>query len=132
MVSIEKGIELCRVIYNKLSPHGFYPSLTGGLLYKDGQRKDIDIVIYRNRQQAPYEMEGIEELLSKCGLSDFNYYGFVTKAKWQGFTVDLFNPESEGDYVNGDVAKAQVAAVIHNHEAKKIETPPPAPTNIQW
>lgn len=90
------GIELCQELYKALSKSGFFPALTGGLLYKDGERKDIDIAIYRHRQQvAAFEMEEIEHLLSDAGVCDFSYHGFVTKCKWKGFSVDLFNPESK-------------------------------------
>ena len=95
MVNQNKGIELCKILYQKLKGAGFFPALTGGLLYKEGTRKDIDIVIYRHREQNKFEMHDIEKLLVECGLTDFKYYGFVTKAKWQGITVDLFNPESD-------------------------------------
>ena len=94
MVTQDLGIELCRVLYEKLNGCGFYPALTGGILYKDGVRKDIDIVIYRNRQQQKFELRDLEKHLSDCGLSEFKHFGFVTKAKWNGIVVDLFNPES--------------------------------------
>ena len=101
---LENGIILSKIMYEKLNGSGFYPALTGGLLYKDGLRKDIDIVIFRNRQSVDhFEIQEIQHLLEDCGLYDFKHYGFVTKAKWRGFSVDLFNPEtalvwSDGDY----------------------------------
>jgi len=92
----QEAMDLCKKIYDSMSGIGFYPALTGGLLYKDGDRKDIDIVIYRNRQNVQkFELKDLEEPLSKLGLIDFNHYGFVSKCKWNGITVDLFNPESE-------------------------------------
>ena len=48
MVVQNDAITLCKILHEKLSVHGYYPALTGGLLYKDGPRKDIDIIIYRN------------------------------------------------------------------------------------
>lgn len=102
-VTNSDGLELCKILYTELSSEGFYPALTGGLLYKSGERKDIDIVIFRNRQlHASFEMKEIEHLLMKVGLSDFTYYGFVTKAKWKGFTVDLFNPETQLEFDGED------------------------------
>jgi len=94
-VTQQDGIELCKIMYDKLAPLGFYPALTGGLLYKEGERKDIDIVIFRNRQQHDsFETIDLYLELSEIGISIDNYYGFVTKAKWKGHTVDLFNPET--------------------------------------
>ncbi|AUR81387.1 hypothetical protein NVP1072O_41 [Vibrio phage 1.072.O._10N.286.48.A12] len=96
LVSRDEAIELCELLYVEMSSHGFYPALTGGLLYKPGRRKDIDIVIFRNRQSVShFEMEELTPLLEKCGVKIINTYGFVTKAEWKGYTVDLFNPETE-------------------------------------
>lgn len=87
--------ELCKKIYDALSPFGFYPALTGGCLYKEGNRKDIDIVIYRNRQKSPsFEMSDLEGMLKKAGLGEFCFFGFVAKAKYREFNVDIFNPET--------------------------------------
>lgn len=47
-------------------------------------------------------MEDIENLLSECGLSDFKYFGFVTKCKFGDFSVDLFNPETKIEFEDGD------------------------------
>lgn len=93
-VTRSQGIELCKIIYEKLSVKGYFPALTGGLIYKEGNRKDIDIVIYRNREMPSFEISDIHGLLVDCGLKDLKHFGFVTKADWNGVVVDLFNPES--------------------------------------
>ncbi len=98
MVNQNKGIELRKSLYDALEPNGYFPALTGGLLYKQGERKDIDIVIYRHRQRhSDFDMPDIFDILEDCGLSDFECFGFVTKAKWGSVTVDLFNPEHTND-----------------------------------
>lgn len=97
-VSMSDGIELCKILYSRLSKVGIFPALTGGLLYKEGNRKDIDIVLYRHRQDlAHFETIEFSELLEECGLYDIKTFGFVTKAKWRGLVVDLFNPETSED-----------------------------------
>ena len=94
-MKFDDGIDVCRCIYNALSGHGFFPALTGGLLYKDGERKDCDIVIYRHRQDIDhFETEQLQEKLEAIGFSDFRHFGFVTKAKFKGFNIDIFNPET--------------------------------------
>lgn len=101
---LQDGLDLCCELYLLLKPHGYFPALTGGLVYKNGERKDIDIVIYRHRQDIDhFEMPDIYNLLEKAGLNSFVYFGFVTKANWKGITVDLFNPETLGGdrYFNG-------------------------------
>lgn len=93
------AVYLCKALYNRLSPIGFYPALTGGTLYKkEPKRKDIDIVIYRKRQNPQFEMKDLEEHLIDLGFCDFQYYGFVTKCKWLDINVDLFNPETQSTF----------------------------------
>jgi len=97
----QDGITLCKILYDKLSPLGYYPALTGGLLYKEGGRKDIDIVIFRNRQQhSSFETIDLYLVLSEVGVYIDKSYGFVTKAKWKEFTIDLFNPETKEDDIS--------------------------------
>ena len=95
----DDGIDVCKCIYFALSGSGFFPALTGGLLYKEGERKDCDIVIYRHRQDVDhFETIDLEEKLKLIGFTDFKYFGFVTKAKFKGFSIDIFNPETnEGE-----------------------------------
>ncbi len=96
-VSQETAIEICKEIYPKLSEEGFYPALTGGSLYKEGLRKDVDIIIYRNRQAvSQFEMTDIKDLLIELGFTDLEFFGFVTKSQYRGVSVDIFNPESAG------------------------------------
>lgn len=93
--------ELCKVLYGKLEPIGYYPALTGGLLYKDGNRKDIDIIIYRNRQKVEsFETVDLTLVLSEVGVTITASFGFVTKAKWKGLVVDIFNPETNNEAFN--------------------------------
>lgn len=90
------GVELCKKLYPILIKVGIFPSLTGGLLYKDGERKDIDILLYRHRQDVEsFETADLCNLLSMAGVTVKEYFGFVTKAEWNGFEVDIFNPESK-------------------------------------
>lgn len=90
------GIEICKALYDHLSPNGFFPALTGGLLYKDGERKDCDIVIFRHRQNVEqFEMEDINSLLESFWFTEIRHFGFVTKCKMGCYEIDLFNPESK-------------------------------------
>ena len=92
---------LCAQLYRVLEPHGYYPALTGGLLYKEGDRKDIDIIIYRNRQKVQsFETVDIADLLAEVNLNITASFGFVTKAEWFGNVVDIFNPETNDEVFN--------------------------------
>ena len=93
-ISRDMAIGLCCKL-RKVLDGTHYPALTGGQLYKIGKRKDVDIVIYRNRQKSlSFEVVDIEQKLLEAGLTDIRYYGFVTKAKWGPYEVDLMNPET--------------------------------------
>ncbi|AUR95678.1 hypothetical protein NVP1210O_56 [Vibrio phage 1.210.O._10N.222.52.C2] len=108
MVNTQLGMSLCKELYSELQGRGFFPALTGGLLYKDGLRKDIDIVIFRHRQNINhFEIEDIQFALESAGMSEFSHYGFVTKCKWRGFEVDLFNPETKIEFEDGDYGEGE-------------------------
>lgn len=97
LVDVSKGFELCKILYDALSPAGIFPALTGGLLYKEGERKDIDIVLYRHRQaNKGFECsdKDVLKILEDIGFYEIQCFGFVTKSKWKGSVVDLFNPET--------------------------------------
>ena len=97
----EMAYALCTDLYNVLEPHGYYPALTGGLLYKEGNRKDIDIIIYRNRQKVKsFETVDLTDLLMQANVKITNSFGFVTKAEWNGHVVDIFNPETNDEVFN--------------------------------
>ena len=109
MNNLNDAVKLCKALYVELSPH-YYPALTGGSLYKNGDRKDIDIIIYRNRETLPFEIYEIQNNLEDAGLYNFIHHGFVTKCEFDGLSVDLMNPETTSgtDYVCGDDAREMV------------------------
>lgn len=102
MASIYAATKLCEKLYEVLEPFGFYPALTGGCLYKGEKRKDIDVIIYRNRaQNKGFEISDLSGILSKIDVEILHCSGFVTKAKYDGFDVDILNPETKkGDDYN--------------------------------
>ena len=97
---LEAAISLCKDLYDVLSPEGYFVALTGGTLYKEGERKDIDLIIYRHRVNALFEINELEPLLEKVGLHDFRYFGFVTKCKWGNTEVDILHPETSSGNSN--------------------------------
>ena len=61
--NIISAVALCREI-EKIAPNfGCHVALTGGCLYKDGARKDIDILFYRIRQVEKIDHEGLKQAL---------------------------------------------------------------------
>lgn len=91
---------LCESMYKLLAPHGYYPALTGGTLYKTGARKDIDVVVFHHRQRHDHvNMQEVITLLAPLVTNVPEFYGFVTKVQLNGIPVDLFDPTAvDGAY----------------------------------
>ena len=78
---------------------GCHVALTGGLLYKTGERKDLDIVLYRIRQVERIDMELLWPALASIGVNRISGFGWVWKAEFLGKSVDILFPEEEhGEY----------------------------------
>lgn len=93
-----EAILLCKELEAIAPNYGFHVALTGGLLYKDGRRKDADILFYRIRQQQGV----LDSLLSDIprlipGFVIKAKFGFVTKAEYKGKGVDILYPEWVGE-----------------------------------
>ncbi len=109
-----EAIELCRAVEAVCPQYGCHVALTGGLLYKDGMRKDCDLLFYRIRQVAEINGEGLFMALAEIGLTKVGGFGWCHKAQWNGKPVDCFFPESaDGEYNKEEhaAAKDQVAAL---------------------
>jgi hypothetical protein len=95
----EEAIELCKLVEIVCVGCGCHVALTGGLLYKDGPRKDCDLLFYRIRQWNEIDMDKLETVLLAIGFTDFQGFGWVYKAKYKGKPVDCFFPEEQdGEY----------------------------------
>lgn len=77
--------------------HDCHVALTGGLLYKDGERKDADILIYRNRQSQCIDTIALFADFAKIGFKRSSGAGWIHKFVWRiGMreeAVDVFFPE---------------------------------------
>lgn len=91
-----KAIELCRKIESICPPFGCHVALTGGTLYKDGERKDCDLVFYRIRQVEQIDYDGLFVALSEIGFEKVCGFGFCHKAIYDGENVDCLFPEESG------------------------------------
>lgn len=98
-----EAIDLCRKIETVCPAAGCHVALTGGALYKDGPRKDADILFYRIRQIKEIDMEVLECLLGAIGVKmrDGWKSGWVIKADYNGKGLDLFFPEEDGEHSSG-------------------------------
>lgn len=104
--SLQEAIDLIVKLEAIAPKHGAHVALTGGLLYKDGRRKDADILFYRIRQVAEIDVDGLfDDLESEIdGISIGEDYGWCVKANYNGRPIDFLFPEREGDeYPQGSV-----------------------------
>jgi hypothetical protein len=93
-----EALALCRGI-EAISPgYGCHVALTGGLLYKDGPRKDADILLYRIRQSPAIDEEGLFAALAQIGVNKTGGFGWCHKAEYHGKPIDFFFPEEDGEY----------------------------------
>ena len=98
-----EAIALCVAIEAICPKYGCHVALTGGLLYKDGLRKDCDILFYRIRQQKQIQIEAMWQELVRIGFIKVSGFGWCFKAEYgpQRKKVDCFFPEEEkGEYIS--------------------------------
>ena len=99
----EKAVELCRKLEDFAPNYGCHVALTGGCLYKDGARKDVDILIYRIRQTPKIDIDGFfNEAKEKFDIIRTADYGWCHKAKLGDLDIDFFFPENDGEDGYGD------------------------------
>lgn len=97
--SRDEAVALCRMIEQIAPKFGAHVALTGGCLYKDGVRKDCDVVLYRIRQRDEIEMEKLfAALRAALGIEIVKECGFVIKARQGTNPVDFLVPEEGGEY----------------------------------
>lgn len=95
---LNDAVVVCSAIYNAL-PRGIWVALTGGTLYKEGVRKDLDLVLYsdhatwRNPLEARHAAYN-SMLLNLGPLKFVRDHGYVTKFEWGGtLEIDFLFPE---------------------------------------
>lgn len=103
--------------------YGCHVALTGGVLYKVGRRKDLDILFYRIRQVAKIDVGGLMASLELIGLTKPVGSGWIYKSDFRGKGIDIFFPENDGneeyDRAVGKEAKAEVALMCFNSQHQK-------------
>lgn len=99
----DEGLALCRAIEAICPAFGCHVALTGGLLYRDGPRKDCDLLFYRIRQSPAIDEEGLFAALALIGVNKTSGFGWCHKAEYQGKPIDCFFPEEQGgEYVRAE------------------------------
>ena len=77
-----EAIDLCRRIETVCPLAGCHVALTGGTLYKEGPRKDLDILFYRIRQEKQIKMDILWNLLEALNIKKSSGFGWCYKAKF--------------------------------------------------
>jgi hypothetical protein len=99
----EEAISICAVVEMIAPEFGCHVALTGGCLYKSGQRKDCYLLFYRIRQTPQVNYDGLFSALAKYGLLKVSGFGWCHKGVFKGKNVDMFFPEEQsGEYQPGD------------------------------
>ena len=95
----QEAIELATLVESIAPRHGCHVALTGGCLYKAGDRKDCDLIIYRIRQVEEIDILGLINSLAEVGIETIADFGFCHKCSYKGKPVDILFPECiGGDY----------------------------------
>lgn len=96
-----EAIELCVKVEAICPAFGCHVALTGGLLYKQGPRKDCDLLLYRIRQVEEINLDGLWKALRSIGINHKSGFGWCYKAEYNGKSIDFFIPEEQdGDSSN--------------------------------
>ena len=106
--TLSEAIEICTKIESVCPEFGCHVALTGGLLYKEGSRKDLDILFYRIRQVDEINVDGLIEVLSGLGFTDHSGFGWCRKAKLNGKKIDMFFPEEKAGKYDRDEKEEEV------------------------
>lgn len=97
--NLETAVLLCRRLEPIAIECGGHVALTGGCLYKDGVRKDVDIIVYRIRQVDRFNWENFFFRIRMLGIQQGRDYGWCKKATGPfGENIDFFDPENSGEY----------------------------------
>lgn len=91
--TLEQAVEVCKKVEEFCPKHACHVALTGGTLYKEGERKDLDLLFYRIRQEKTIRVADLFDDLEANGFDIKARQGWVVKAIYEGKDVDLFFPE---------------------------------------
>jgi hypothetical protein len=113
-----EAIALCVEIEKICPPFGCHVALTGGLLYKQGERKDCDILFYRIRQVEKIDFDNLWIALESIGFQKVSGFGWCYKAIYNGKKVDCFSPEESGSHMGNSEADKDDAPIDRELEEK--------------
>jgi hypothetical protein len=116
-----EAIQLCRILEDVVPHYGAHVALTGGCLYKEGPRKDVDVLLYRIRQWPQIRMDAMWTELAMRGFVKKSGFGWCYKAEFNGKNVDCFFPEVERDENGNEIQYGAQQASPDEFAALKVE-----------
>lgn len=99
-----EALEVCKAVEPIVACCNVHVGLTGGTLYKDGERKDLDLLFYRVRQTPAIDVGTLFTYLEAMGFTIFAppVLKWCVKARYLGRSVDLLFPEADsGEHTSG-------------------------------
>lgn len=104
-VELVHGVSVCKLLEPIAARCGFHVALTGGTLYKQGARKDIDVILYtHNGGELDERQLGIFlSKLHEVRIRVNSQWSRVIKLVWKRdpltvISIDLIIPQIDGDY----------------------------------
>ena len=101
-VTLVDALAIAADIENVAASCDCHIGLTGGILYKQGPRKDIDFVVYKHNTEEtagkPVRRIDFEAGLEKLGIVFGKRGPRVTKAVWYNYSIDFIYAEEIGQY----------------------------------
>ena len=96
---LQNAVTLCKEIEAVAPKFGYHVALTGGCLYKEGERKDLDLVFYKH---GTPDIPGLLLALSGLGIayakgSGWKYVGYFCADRSK--QVDLLFPEERKNQI---------------------------------
>ena len=126
MTGLEKAVQIAKILEKGL-PDRMHIGLTGGTLYKEGERKDIDFVIYSHKCYEQIDTNKLQSKLVSLGLLDVVNYGRVIKGRMsineEIVNLDFIVPESKtGEYTEETEANEhhRTLIAIHPHNGDEV------------
>lgn len=74
LVSLEEAVAIARDLEPVAAANGFHVGLTGGCLYRDGERKDVDLIFYPHDRVSPAPAHEMIAALMGPGGADLTLY----------------------------------------------------------
>jgi hypothetical protein len=123
--SQERAIEFCRQLEPLAEKYKGHIALTGGTLYKDGERKDVDIVVYNHGTMNEFDRAGFERALDQeLGIA-IDRFGYVSRGTTAaGCQIDfIYNAKLDDSYELNHEDRIKSSMTAYKTHLRK-EAPP--------